>query len=54
MPGDPSDDASAILAALQTAVDSRDVDALISLSDESAVLIGAAGDVRNRDALRRY
>src|SRR5690242_15756818 len=51
---DPAADARSILASLQTAVDSRDPDALLSLFDDSAVLIGAAGDGRDREGLRRY
>lgn len=54
MATDPSGDARAILDALQGAVDARDADALFTLFDESAVLIGAAGDGRNREGLRRY
>jgi ketosteroid isomerase-like protein len=54
MTADRSGDARAILDALQGAVDARDADALIALFDEPAVLIGAAGDGRNREGLRRY
>ena len=54
MTADSSGDPRAILDALQGAVDARDADALVALFDESAVLIGAGGDARNRDALRRY
>jgi uncharacterized protein (TIGR02246 family) len=39
---------------LQAAVDSRDADTLIALFDDPAVLIGAAGDGRNRETLREY
>jgi hypothetical protein len=52
--GDPIAEARSILANLQAAVDLRDPEELISLFDESAVLIGASGDGRDRDALRRY
>src|SRR5690349_13088153 len=52
--GDVVADAQSILASLQTAVDGRDPEALLSLFDESAVLIGAAGDGRDREGLRRY
>lgn len=54
MATDPSGAARAILDALQGAVDARDADVLFTLFDESAVLIGAAGDGRNREGLRRY
>jgi ketosteroid isomerase-like protein len=54
MTAEPTDDPRAILDALQAAVDARDADALIALFDQPAVLIGAAGDGRNPDALRRY
>jgi hypothetical protein len=49
-----STDAHAILDALQSAVDARDLEALQALFDDSAVLIGAAGDARDREALRGY
>lgn len=49
-----SDDARAVLEALQSAVDTRDADVLVALFDEPAVLIGAAGDGRDRAGLRRY
>lgn len=39
---------------LQAAVDSRDVDRLLALFDDPALLIGAAGDGRDRDGLIRY
>jgi len=52
--GDPVADAHSILESLQAAVDGRDPEALVSLFDDSAVLIGAAGDGRDRDGLRRY
>jgi ketosteroid isomerase-like protein len=51
---DPSADARSILHALQAAVDARDEDALVSLFDDPAVLIGTAGDGRDRAGLRRY
>ena len=54
MTSDPVSDARSILDTLQATVDGRDPDALISLFDEPAVLIGAAGDGRNRDTLRQY
>jgi hypothetical protein len=43
-----------ILDALQAAVDSRDIDRLLALFDEPAMLIGASGDGRDRDGLVRY
>ena len=46
--------AHSILHALQAAVDARDADALVSLFDDPAVLVGTAGDGRNQEALRRY
>src|SRR5207247_11282065 len=54
MAADPSADARFILDTLQATVDARDADALVSLFDDPAVLIGTAGDGRNPDALRRY
>ena len=47
-------DAQSVLETLQAAIDARDADALVALFDEPAVLIGTAGDGRNRDALVRY
>ena len=47
-------DPRAILEAIQSAVDARDPDALVDLFDEPAVLIGAAGDGRDRDGLLPY
>ena len=47
-------DAGEILRALQDAVDSRDADRLVALFDEPTVLIGTAGDGRDRDGLLRY
>jgi uncharacterized protein (TIGR02246 family) len=47
-------DAHSILRAIQAAVDARDADALVSLFDDPAVLIGSAGDGRDPEALRRY
>lgn len=43
-----------ILDELQAAVDSRDVDRLVALFDEPALLIGTAGDGRDREGLVRY
>lgn len=54
MAPDPLTNARAILHTLQTTVDRRDLDALVSLFDDPAVLIGTAGDGRNRDTLRQY
>lgn len=51
---DPLTDAHAILGTLQATVDRREHGALLSLFDDPAVLIGTAGDGRNRDALRDY
>jgi len=51
---DPLADARFILDTLQATVDARDADALVSLFDDPAVLIGTDGDGRNPDALRRY
>jgi hypothetical protein len=51
---EPPVDAFAVLDALQGAVDARDLDALASLFDEQAVLIGTGGDARDPAALRRY
>ena len=51
---DPETDARAILEAIQSAVDARVTDGLVSLFDERAVLIGTQGDGRNSDGLRRY
>jgi uncharacterized protein (TIGR02246 family) len=50
----PLDDAHEILRTLQARVDLRDPEALIDLFDDPAVLIGAAGDGRNRETLREY
>jgi uncharacterized protein (TIGR02246 family) len=47
-------DAHTVLRALQAAVDARDPEALVSLFDDPAVLIGTAGDGRSPEALRRY
>jgi ketosteroid isomerase-like protein len=47
-------DAHAILDAIQAAVDARDADALISLFDDSAILVGTGGDARGSEGLRRY
>src|SRR5712691_12042886 len=41
---DPLADARSILETLQATVDARDADALVSLFDDPAVLIGTAGD----------
>jgi hypothetical protein len=46
--------ARSILDVLQARVDGRDPEALVALFDEPAVLIGTAGDGRDREALRRY
>jgi uncharacterized protein (TIGR02246 family) len=46
--------ARAVLDAIQRAVDAHDADALVSLFDDPAVLIGTAGDGRSPEALRRY
>jgi hypothetical protein len=54
MAADPLTEAHAILRTLQVAVDHRELDTLASLFDDPAVLIGTAGDGRNRDTLRRY
>ena len=54
MAADPLADAHTILRTLQATVDRRNADDLVSLFDDPAVLIGAAGDGRNRDALREY
>jgi uncharacterized protein (TIGR02246 family) len=54
MTAERSNDARAILETIQAAVDARDADALIALFGEPAVLIGTAGDGRNREALERY
>src|SRR5207244_3484969 len=51
---DPLAHARFILDTLQATVDARDAEALVSLFDDPAVLIGTAGDGRNPDALRRY
>jgi ketosteroid isomerase-like protein len=48
------DDARTILANLQAAVDARDVDALASVFDDDAVLIGTSADGRDAEGLRRY
>lgn len=47
-------EARGILTALQAAVDARDVDRLLGLFDEPAVLVGAGGDGRNRERLVGY
>ena len=49
-----SADARSILDALQAAIDARDLDALVSLFDESEVLIGTAADARDPEAIRAY
>ena len=49
-----SDDAHAVLSAIQGAVDSRDPERLAALFDEQAVLIGTAADARDRDAVVAY
>src|SRR3954464_15868012 len=54
MTADGAADARAVLALLQAAVDARDPDALVALFDDPAVLIGTAGDGRDREALRAY
>src|SRR3954468_13102558 len=54
MSADGSADARAVLAMLQAAVDGRDPDALVALFDDPAVLIGTAGDGRDRDGVRAY
>jgi ketosteroid isomerase-like protein len=54
MTAESSGDARALLEAIQRAVDARDADALVALFDEPAVLIGAAGDGRDRAGLLRY
>jgi hypothetical protein len=48
------DDAWAVLRALQTAIDARDRNALVSLFHEDAVLIGTSDDARDRDAVIAY
>jgi hypothetical protein len=47
-------DARRILDALQGAVDARDIEELVGLFDEPAVLIGSAGDGRDAAGLREY
>ena len=51
---DAIEEARTILANLQTAVDAHDVDTLAAVFDDGAVLIGAAGDGRDAEGLRRY
>jgi uncharacterized protein (TIGR02246 family) len=51
---DPLDDAHGILRALQSAIDAGDAGALVALFDDPAVLVGTAGDGRDREALRAY
>jgi SnoaL-like domain len=51
---DPLTDAHAILRTLQATVDRREPNALVSLFEDPAVLIGTAGDGRNRDGLLHY
>jgi uncharacterized RmlC-like cupin family protein len=50
----PLADAQSILELLQAALSARDADALVALFDDPAVLIGTAGDGRNREALQQY
>jgi hypothetical protein len=54
MTADAAADARAVLAMLQAAVDERDPEGLVALFDDPAVLIGTAGDGRDREALRAY
>ncbi len=49
-----SDDARAILRAVQAAVDAGDAERLGELFDEQAVLIGTAADARDRAAVLAY
>ena len=42
------EDARAVLRTLQDLVDARDLDGLLELFDEGSVLIGTAGDGRDR------
>jgi hypothetical protein len=44
----------ALLDRLQTLVDAGDLDGLLDLFAEDAVLIGTAGDGRDREGVRRY
>ncbi len=48
------DSARAILARLQAAVDSHDLEVLEELFDERSVLIGTSGDGRTPEGLRNY
>lgn len=50
MSADPTAAARSILQTLQAVVDARDEDALVSLFDDPAVLIGTGGDARGREA----
>lgn len=52
--GDPAADAGTILDGLQAAVDARDLDRLIGLFDDPAVLIGTSGDGRDTAGLHAY
>lgn len=49
-----TDDAWAILHALQAGIDARDRDALLALFHEDAVLIGTSGHAPDRDSVVAY
>jgi ketosteroid isomerase-like protein len=48
------EDAWSILRAMQSALESRDRDALAALFHDDAVLIGTSADARDRDAVLAY
>lgn len=52
--GDGGAEAREVLGRLQELIDARDLDGLLELFGEGAVLIGSSGDGRDRAGLRRY
>jgi uncharacterized protein (TIGR02246 family) len=51
---DGADEARAVLRTLQELIDARDLDGLLDLFDEGAVLIGTSGDGRDRAGVCAY
>ena len=54
MSGDGAEEAGEVLRLLQALIDARDLDGLLDLFGDGAVLIGTAGDGRDRAGVRRY
>ena len=48
------DEARNFISTLQSAIDARDLDALVALFHDDAVLIGTSADARDRDAVVAY